>query len=338
MVDFFDSLEGVKRQTKRTNLIMEPIEGKGIPESSWLMVKDRAQTPLRKAIGKSSLEAQEGINTRGGNSIFYLDVLDRKHGLCLVENMNEEGRSDVEQKKKWVEDVTVYPLLRGKDVDRWHVQPSGHILVPNDPRTGDTISERDMKVKNAKAYDFLLEFKSELQNRTHYSRPIREIDMPFYTLFQVNKSNFSAFKVVWKEISGEISGKGDFAAAVVSSEEKPIIEDHKLMFVSFKNEDEAYFVAAVLNSSISRLIVASYTIETSMSTHLLKHIRVPDYDKDNDTHTELARKAKEAHKHYGDPERLEGIEKEIDTLVAQLFDVSTDELEVLQESLDILMS
>jgi hypothetical protein len=97
-------------------------------------------------------------------------------------------------------------------------------------------------------------------------------------LFNV-RASISPHKVVWKEIGGKISGKGQFSVAVLEQIDdehlgrRIAIPDHKIMFISFEDIDEAHYVASILNSSIVRLIVASYTIETGMNTHITKCFR-----------------------------------------------------------------
>jgi hypothetical protein len=346
-IDFFATLDKVKLQTKHRELIMEPIEGMGFPESSWLMVKDGAQKPLRKIIARSQFEAQEGINTRGANGILFLELIENKEDdISYVQNKNEEGAKEIDQKQGQVEPALLYPLLRGEDVARWNAAPSSYIIVPNDRKSGEAPSESKMKVDFPKAYGFLLKFKTELAKRTHYSKSLSEVGLPFYTLFQVNQNTFNEYKVVWKEISGEISGKGDFAASVIGPSsvkfgpklpKKIVIPDHKLMFVPCRSEDEAYFVAGILNSSPARLVVASYTIETSMSTHLLNYIKVPMFDKNDSTHISIVKASKQAHESYEDVAKLAKAESTLDSHVAKLFDMSDKELKVIRQSLDALL-
>ena len=53
---------------------------------------------------------------------------------------------------------------------------------------------------------------------------------PFYWIFNI-KESLSPYKVVWKEIAGKISGKGQFMASVVpplqdpNGKMRPIIPD-----------------------------------------------------------------------------------------------------------------
>jgi SAM-dependent methyltransferase len=364
-IDIHSTLEQVNSETDRFDLVMEPIQGKGFPESSWLMLNKPALKPVRKAIGPAYYEAYEGINTRRANAIFYLRVLEKDYGLYYVENMKEEGRMSEEERrdypeeKAWIESTLVYPLLRGRDVGRWFAKPCDYIIVPNDPSTGSTYLESDLKISFPKTYNFLFKFKKELSKRKYYGTPISESKpvgskaksikstskIPMYTLFQVNKETFAEFKVVWKEIGGEISGKGDFAASVVPPfytksngpvERKPIIVDHKLMLVPCKNEDEAYFVAGILNSSIARLIVASYTIENAMSTHILKHIRIPQYTMGDATHKSIVKESRMAHALSRDKISIREVESCIDKHVARLFGINNNQLNAVKKSLEIL--
>jgi hypothetical protein len=67
------------------------------------------------------------------------------------------------------------------------------------------------------------------------------------------------------------------------------------MIIPFYDEKEAYYVAAILNSSTVRAAVKGYTIETMMDTHITRHIRVPDFDTQNPLYLQLAELSENAH-------------------------------------------
>jgi hypothetical protein len=48
----------------------------------------------------------------------------------------------------------------------------------------------------------------------------------------------------------------------------PIIPDHKLIFIPFEKEDQAYFVCGVLSCSAVRRVIDGYTIETEIPTNI----------------------------------------------------------------------
>jgi len=117
------------------------------------------------------------------------------------------------------------------------------------------------------------------------------------------------------------------------------------MFIPLEDENEAYYVASVLNSSIAQLIVMGYTIETAISTHVLKNVYVPKFKPKDKVHLKLAELSKRAHalaKRYYEQndlqsrEELKEVEREIDKTVVGLYGITDKELEEVKKTLGIL--
>lgn len=138
---------------------------------------------------------------------------------------------------------------------------------------------------------------------------------------------FDCFKVVWKYIAIELT------CAVIGSHtdarigEKVVIPDCKLMLVPCDNENEAHYVCAVLNSSISRFIVASYAVGTQLSTHILENIKVPKYDPKNELHQDLSRLSEQCHEKVAIGITVSDFEDQIDELAAELWGVEQTGIE-----------
>lgn len=124
-----------------------------------------------------------------------------------------------------------------------------------------------------------------------------------------------------------------------------MIPNEKLMLIPFSNEDEAHFVSSVLNSSIIKLFVASYVIETSISTHITERLRIPKFIANNSLHLKLSELSKRAHelakqiyeeKRDELKENLQQIEEEIDKLVSKLYGITDGELDEIRKCLKIL--
>jgi len=156
---------------------------------------------------------------------------------------------------------------------------------------------------------------------------------PFYTMFAVGPYTFAPWKVVWREQASTMT------ASVVSPKDgKPVMPDHKLMLVDCTSEDEACFVCACLNSSVGQMVAVSYAVEIQMTPHILEHIRIPRFDPGNPVHIRLAALSKEAHAAAarGDAQGLRAIEAELDRVAAQVWGLSAEELQAVQESLSEL--
>jgi hypothetical protein len=124
----------------------------------------------------------------------------------------------------------------------------------------------------------------------------------------------------------------------VAGKSKPVIPDHKLMFVPLQSANEAHYVCAMLNSSIAVLIVKSYGVETQTSTHVLSHIRVPRFDRKQKSHGRLSKLSESAHdlgrgENEAAPKQLTKIEAEIDEIAAEVWSITDAELRDIKFSL-----
>lgn len=356
------SLSDVKSITKRFEMVFLPVE-ENKPDSPWMQITEKAYEGIKKVLGKSEYRAYEGVNT-ALNQVYWIEILDDTPQGLLIRNPRIPGqKKKVEVVEAIVEKDLVYPLIRGRDVKKWFVEGSyGYIILPVDEK-GNTLPHSEMKIKYPKAWEYFFNFFEDLVNRggePYKSKlnPYREKDFkiaekiapPFYWLFNVGPS-LAPYKVAWKYVAGKISGKAEFSTAVIELVDdkylgtKTVIVNEKLMIIPLKNRDEAYHLSGVLNSSIVQLFVASYVIETAISTHILERVKVHKFDSNSPIHQRLSELSKKAHeiakeiyenkKEELKPE-LNEIEDEIDKLVAQLYGITDEELNEIKKCLRIL--
>ena len=354
-IAFDADLDDVYHQTNQFDMVLEPLGGKNRPKTPWIIIRKGASEAIYKIVGSSPwYRAYAGVFT-AINGVYWVEVLSKRPNGILIRNLAKIGRKKVKEVTEVVKPELLYPLIRGRDLKKWFSKPSGYILLPIDKK-GNTINISKLKIEYPQAYGFFNEFfndlvrrraqpyKSKLKLYGEKSRQEAEkLAPPFYLIFNV-KHHLAPYKVAWKEIAGKIAGKGMFSAAVCGTETdemlgtKWIIPDHKLMSIPFKDENEAHYVAAVLNSSPARLVVAGYTIETAISTHVTKNVKVPKFDPTNTLHRRLSDLSREAHELVAkeDEKELRKVEEEIDGLVAQLYNLAIDEFKEIKKSLVIL--
>jgi SAM-dependent methyltransferase len=302
------------------------------PTSGWMTAPATLLPALRKILGASAYQAHAGVNTGGANGAYWIEILHRiPGGLVLARNFREGTRREVKQIEAPLEDSLVWPLIRGRDVERWVAKPSLHILFVQDPKTREGIPERELQTKFPRAYQWLKGFEVPLRKRAAFLRYFTTASKagkvteraPFYSMFNVAQYSLSEWKVVWKEQAAEMT------AAVVGPEDgAPCLPDHKLMMVECGSGDEAHYLAGCLNSRVVRLGVASYAIQIQMDTHILETIAIPQYTKADSAHQSIARTARQAQKLAieGRKEDLARLERELDRLVAALWGVRAGEL------------
>jgi SAM-dependent methyltransferase len=327
----YDStLEEVTRATVRLNFNAEPVDPRD-PTSPWLTARPKALKAVRKVLGKSDYKAHEGVNTGGANAVYWVDIVyKRPDGLVMVRNITEGARVRVDEVTEPIEPDLLYPLLRGRDVQRWRAEPSAWMIVPQDPSDPTrAYPEQQLQKDYPKTYGYLKRFERELRNRSGYRQILSKREKEFYGVMDIGTYTFAPWKVVWREQASTMT-----ASVVGPKDGKPVVPDHKLMLVGCASEDEAHFVCASLNSSIGQMVAVSYAVEIQMDPHILEHIRIPRFDRKNPVHLRLAELSKQAHEaaEIGDEMRLRGIEAEIDLWAAKLWGLSDDELREIQRS------
>jgi hypothetical protein len=341
----YDSpLAQVLSATVRLNFAAEPVDPND-PTSPWLTAQPHALTAIYKVLGQSDYKAHEGVNTGGANAVYWVEVIDRRpDGLVLVRNLTQGAKVQVPEVVEAVEPDLLYPLLRGRDVQRWKAEPSACILMVQDPEKRRGYSEEWLQENYPRTYGYLKRFEEVLRKRAAFKRYFTRKDKnnrivetgPFYSMFGVGPYTFAPWKVVWPWIS-----KGIRAAVVGFFGEKPVMPEHNTFLVACDVLEEALYICALLNSSAGDFAIRSFfsTGGGGIGTPVvLEHIRIPRFDPANPVHGRLAELSKEAHAAAarGDAQGLRAIEAEIDQQAAQVWGLSAEELRAVQESLSEL--
>jgi SAM-dependent methyltransferase len=332
----YDStLEEVTNATVRLNFVAEPVN-RSDPTSPWLTARPKAIKAVRKVLGKSDYVAHAGAYTGGANAVYWVDIVyKRPDGLVVVRNITEGAKVKVDEVTEPIEPDLLYPLLRGRDVQRWKAQPSAWILITHLPGMGlKAIPEKEMQTQYPRTYGYLKRFEEVLRERR--SRGISDMlkkGAPFYTMFAVGTYTFAPWKVVWPWIS-----KGIRAAVVGLFDGKPVVPEHNAFLVACDALEEALYICALLNSSAGDFAIRSFFSTGGGGIGapvVLEHIRIPRFDPKNPVHCRLAELSMQAHEaaKIGDEMRLREIEAEIDRWAAKLWNLTDDELRDIQQSL-----
>lgn len=335
-LSYDSTLEEIEAMTARLRFSATPVSRED-PTSSWLTARPAALAAMQKVLGKSGYEAHAGVYTGGANGVYWLEVISRRpDGLLVVRNMNEGARREVESVTAEIESDLVYPLLRGRDVQRWHSSASGHILVTYlEDMGGKTFPEHEMQSRFPGAYRYLKRFEAPLrERRDSVLRRAMQQGTPFYAM-AINNYHFVPHKVVWRYIAEQLTcsvvSLGDDALVG----RKVPIPDHRLMMVACETRQEAFYLAAALNSSVARLVVQAYMVGTQISTHVLERVAAPKFTVGDSLHRRLARLGQEAANRQG--EEPVQIEAEIDEAAAQLWGIIPTELAEIQRNLAELL-
>ncbi|HAV42682.1 TPA: hypothetical protein DCX15_01515, partial [bacterium] len=80
-------------------------------------------------------------------------------------NITEGAKREVESVQSAIEPDLLYPLLRGRDVKRWHAEASAYIIMAQDPIKRRGIDEDEMKTQYPKTYLYLKRFEGILKEK-----------------------------------------------------------------------------------------------------------------------------------------------------------------------------
>ncbi|MDD5483199.1 MAG: N-6 DNA methylase [Kiritimatiellae bacterium] len=301
--------------------------------SAWMTGRRAALNATRKVLGPSKYVAHEGANTGGANAVYWISVVGKRpDGNLMVSNITEGARRQTPSVQAAVEAELVFPLLRGRDVQRWIASCGAAILVPQNPKDPRyAISEEIMQAHYPKAHAYFKRFEDVLSQRK--SAVIKGLakKQGFYFLYSIKVYTLSKYKVVWREQAETLT-----AAVVGPLEGQSVIPDHKLMMVDVLTKNEAHYLCAVLNSLPVRFAVAAYGMEIQTGVHVLKHIAVPKYSDIAKVHMRLVELSQSAHKTAakGNDADVREIEAEIDKTAAKLWGLSDEDLTEIKRSLE----
>lgn len=226
-----DELEYVLKKTIRIKKMAAPLKG-GV--SPWQVTISETKGPLSKLDGESIYKGRRGvsIDPYGVFIACLVDVINEKE--VLIENDPTLGKSEVRKfGPAKVEINRLFPIVRGRDINKWHAVPEYlGIIINSSTKKEDIPSESDIKRLIPFTYQYLNTMKDEALLREQFwqffsykhtsSRPLSKLgqkslgsyvrpagksengayvyeiaDEPFYTLFNVGPYTFSKYKVVW---------------------------------------------------------------------------------------------------------------------------------------------
>jgi len=325
------SLDQVKAVTTCVQRNAYPVAGL---EGPWIVLPPQVEKATVDKIqnGNQSYRAWKGYDTRGGNGIFWLEVLKSEGKLIVARNTPEFSKDKSIPEKHWgFESDLVYPLLRGRDTQRWKCSPQFALLFPH---KGDAaLEEKTLKRKYPKTYAYFHDMRQYLARRRMFDLSRRKL--AFYALFETGDFLLSPYKVVFREVAQGLTSAVVGLYSLNCLKNDIVIPDHKLMMVGFEKKEVAHYLCAILNSSIARFFVKNYTVSTQISTHILQYIKMPKFDQNHKVHNELSNLSEQCHEYAlkNDTKKIAELELRIDQASANLWGISDKELKAIQDSL-----
>jgi len=314
------TLKEAKKFLEKENLIARPI---GKNNGSWQTLK-KTDGGLRRIEGENAYQARLGARVEP-YGVFWIEVKQiLSNGDLVVRNLVEKGKRKIKKVEERIESDLVFPAIRGSDIERWKANSEIHILMVQDPKKSEPFSEKRMKKDWPYTYNYLTSFKDILLSRG--SRTVRELAerTEFYSMFGIGKYTIARYKVVWKRMSS------DLVAAVISQTKtdfgwKKLIPTDTTSLFATEDENEAHYLCAVINSTIVRNFIKSYSSAGRGfgAPSVMENVGIPKFKKDNKKYKKLSELSMKLHdlKLREKEKEVMVLEKEVDKNVCALFGI-----------------
>lgn len=287
--------------------------------SLWITAGKDNLDSMKKVLGANDYRARTGVFTGGANAVYWLKINGSEGDCVSVTNIVERAKRKSEQITAELEKTFIFPMLKGSNVGRWKIDYDTYLLCPHTAETKMwPVPQKELADIAPKTLKYLTYFKGDLDGRNGFAGWEKQIQQQeFHSILRIGDYTFSGYKVIWKYIASE------FICAVISSVEdrflgvKTILPNEKIMYVSTDDEEEAYYLCGILSSTLVAECVKSYMNPTSISAHILNKLNIPEFDRNNPIHGQIASLCKEGH----GKNDISPFVKKIDELVMLLYGV-----------------
>lgn len=314
------SYEEALQMLQKKKLQAKPM---GKPTGSWQTVS-KGQTYLESIEGANVYQSRRGASTEP-YGVFWLSIKEViSENILLVENLVDLGKREIGKVEERIESDLVYPAVRGADIKRWCATPKIYVLISQDPAEMKPYPEAMMKKNWPYSFGYLTKFKDILLSRG--SKTVRTLAerTEFYAMFGIGSYTVANYKVVWGRMANDIK------AAVISEWKTPygykkIIPTDTTSLIAASSEDEAHYICAILNSNVVREFIKSYSSAGRGfgAPSVMNNVGISKYDEKEKLHKKLAELSKQLHncKLNSMEEEVSALEKEVEKLVYQLFEI-----------------
>jgi hypothetical protein len=292
------------------------------PGSAWRIIslaEHHEQSQLARTSQKSDYTAILGANTGGANGIYWVEIISpHVNGLVTIRNFAACGKLQLPVIETEIESEVLYPLLRWRDVDRFSAIPSTWSIIVQDPATRIGLPLEVMSAKYPKTLTYLQQFETQLRNRAAFKKYLP--DAPFYSMYNISQETFAPIKVIWRRMDTRIR------AAVVQpldaqfdlpfAQGRPVIPQETCSMLAVSDLNEAYYLAALLNSTTVHHLVATSSVQGGKgfgTPGMLDHLPIRRFDAINEMHVALAQLGRSA---------SECLPYECDRLYAEIDEIS----------------
>ena len=227
--------------------------------SQWRTTTKSGAKAVEKILGSCPYKATVGARIEPYGVYLLRIIRPLKNNRVLVENVPEAGKRSIEKIQAELETDLLYPVARGKNIERWFYRGDLVVLMVQDPETRRGYQESWLKRKYPLTHSYLFRFKSVLESRAAYKKYHADGGHVFYSMFNIAQNTFAPFRVAWRRMGN------DLRTTVLSETQdqylgkRQIIASDTVTIVPSYDEGEAYYIAGLMNSTPCRAALYAYS-------------------------------------------------------------------------------
>jgi hypothetical protein len=263
--------------------------------------------------------------------------------LALLPEQKAQIATGVAPKGAIVESKQIFPFVQGKHLNSWKFKYA-YIVLPYDIKSWQIIDEQQLGRDFPLLMQYFRNHRNILESRKTISIKGKiERGKSFYVV-ETRSDIGKSWLVGIKEVSQILESTVIPPTISTILGRRPTIVGHTLNYIRFPYRDEAYYVSAIINSWLARVIAYDLGIPKGgypckrYDMWLIANLPIPPYSDKEYRCIEISNLAEEAHKEasYGKPEEVARIQQQLQELVTSLYDIPPNQVDELRKHYEIL--
>lgn len=286
-----------------------------IPERNYDVLRQ-----MKSIIGTCDYKARSGVEFTPAE-VYFLESVASADSDNTFEFKNSEFKNSIYKnnygRQFELETSLVYPVIKGPKIKPFAVEQSNNYCIFPYRDSKEIVPLEEIVSDHSRLSQYLIENKEMIEGQSTRSKMI-SVGNEFYALSKVGEYTFSEFKVAFRDNTTMCAAVVSTVETAWGTQKTQICAKHSPYISMDKNgnfisQDEAYYIAAILNSSIVNKYF-QYTY-SGRSYSINFNIKIPKFDSTNVIHTDLMNLAKDA---TINPSEVEKNIKQIDAKYLEL--------------------
>ena len=270
----------------------------------------------------SEYVGREGIEFYPQELLIFqmIETTHTNQDLISVENIQvKKSKFKIPRKTRILEKKYFHPLIKGVDIKPFHAESSYVVPFVYDQSYSKrvAITEKRLREDAPKTFQYFYSMKEVFESQNSYSKNlINGNEIPYYSLARVGDYTFAPYFVAFRDNSKNVAAVIHKVQTPWGESKTPVFQNHAVTISqrpdgSYISEDEAYYIAGIINSKI----INSFVLQSSdgRSFPIRPRFRIPLFglEGQHEYQAKIVSLSKEAHEEWKDVRRIDSIRGDI---------------------------